>query len=178
METIGRLAKRFDLSRSALLYYHKIGLMSDSGRTLAGYRQYAERDVERLAAICRYRAAGLSLVDIKKLLAAPRGAPENELASTLERRLDDINGQIGDLRRQQVLILGLLKNPGSHGRIGIMNRDTWVKLLSASGFSKKDMRNWHIAFEKNDPEKHRIFLEFLCIPEDEIARLRAWANGE
>lgn len=71
--SVGRVGKRFGLSRSALLYYDRIGLLSPSRRSAAGYRVYAEPDVNRLAAICRYRAIGLSLEQIRDLLDGRAG---------------------------------------------------------------------------------------------------------
>ena len=53
--TISALARRFGLSRSALLHYDRIGLLSPSGRSLAGYRCYSEADADRLRAIQTFR---------------------------------------------------------------------------------------------------------------------------
>ena len=44
MLTIGKLARKFDLSRSTLLYYDRIGLLKPSGRTRANYRVYTPRN--------------------------------------------------------------------------------------------------------------------------------------
>ncbi|MFC1747364.1 MerR family DNA-binding transcriptional regulator [Pseudomonadota bacterium] len=38
MHTIGEVSKRFSISRSTLLYYDAIGLLSPSGRSNANYR--------------------------------------------------------------------------------------------------------------------------------------------
>src|SRR5574344_1987818 len=48
MHTIGQIAKRFALSRSTLLYYDTIGLLSPSGRSQANYRLYTDNDVRRM----------------------------------------------------------------------------------------------------------------------------------
>ena len=40
MHTAGKLARRYALSRSTLLYYHRIGLLVPSGRSAANYRVY------------------------------------------------------------------------------------------------------------------------------------------
>ena len=68
MLTIGQLARRFELSRSTLLYYDSIGLLSPSGRSRANYRLYSDDDVRRMEAIAGYRRAGLPLADIARLL--------------------------------------------------------------------------------------------------------------
>jgi DNA-binding transcriptional MerR regulator len=173
MHTIGRLAKRFGLSRSTLLYYDRIGLLQPSARGNGRYRYYTDEDAQRLEQICTYRMAGLPLRDIKLVL----DCSENTLAQVLEQRLEDLNQDIQCLREQQALIIGLLKNNELFERIGVMNKQTWTSLLSAAGFSIEDMRRWHIDFERLSPEKHLRFLKFLCIPDEEIELIRSWRES-
>ena len=90
MYTIGKLASRFNLSRSTLLYYDSIGLLQPSSRTESEYRQYSEDDFRRLEQICRYRRTGLSLTEIKRVL----DSPETDLTQVLEKRLDELNEEI------------------------------------------------------------------------------------
>lgn len=174
--TIGRLARRFGLSRSTLLYYDSIDLLKPSSRTASDYRLYTEEDAERLDQICRYRRAGIPLEDIKQLIDSAGG----RLVEILERRLDDLNGEIQALQEQQRLIVGLLENQGQLGRVRIMNRERWISLLAASGFGEEQMRRWHAEFERAAPKKHREFLELLCFSDREIrnirARSRAWGR--
>jgi len=173
MYTIGKLARKFQLSRTTLLYYDSIDLLKPSSRTESRYRQYSEDDARRLGQVCRYRQAGLSLEEIKKVL----DSPEDNLTQTLERRLDELNDDIKRLRDQQRFILGILKSSRSYRHIKVMNVNTWKSLLEASGFSEEDMQRWHVDFERLAPEKHREFLEFLCIPDEEIEQIRAWARS-
>jgi len=170
METIGRVARRFGLSRSTLLYYDRIGLLCPRGRSASGYRLYGPADMERLKLIRTYRSAGLPLTDITALLDETDG----DLSGALTQRLEQINTDVDGLRQQQRLILGILKNPEAQGRIGVMNRHTWTDLLRASGFSDEDMVKWHKDFERTAPDQHQAFLEFLCIPEREINVIRGW----
>ena len=172
MYTIGKLGKKFGLSRSTLLYYDSIGLLKPSSRTEGAYRQYSATDARRLDQICTYRRAGLALKEISKIL----DSPDHSLAQTLEKRLDELNEQIQRLRDQQRFILGLLKNRTLFDRIGVMNVATWRSLLSACGFTEEDMIRWHVEFERLAPEKHRQFLEFLCIPDSRIETIRSWAS--
>jgi len=172
--TIGRLAKKFQLSRSTLLYYDSIGLLKPSSRTEGDYRIYSKADAHRLEQICLYRQAGLPLTDVARLLESP----ESDIVSTLEKRLDELNEDIERLLRQQRFIIGLLRNNDLFDRIRVINKETWVSLLTAAGFSEEDMRRWHIEFERHSPEKHLRFLKFLAIPEDEIKAIRSWASQE
>lgn len=173
MLTPGKLAKKFNLSRTALLYYESIGLLRPHGRTESRYRQYSEADVKRLEQICTLREAGLGLKEIKRVLESPA----NVLTRALEERLEQLNGEIARLRSQQRFILGLLKTDRAHGRIRVMSKGLWISLLEAAGFSEGDRDRWHADFERLFPEEHQQFLEFLCIPEGEIAAIRAASRG-
>ena len=51
MYTVGQLAKLFGLSRSTLLYYDEIGLLSPSARSASNYRLYSEADIRRVRII-------------------------------------------------------------------------------------------------------------------------------
>lgn len=170
--TIGRLAKKFGLSRSTLLYYDSIGLLRPEGRVKGEYRYYDEKGVKQLELVCRYRNAGLSLKEIKRVL----DSADSELAIVLERRLEELNIEIAQLHEQRDFVLRLLKNKEGLAVPGPMNREIWTSLLTDSGFSEEDMRSWHQAFERRSPEKHRRFLEFLRIPRNEIELIRAWCT--
>ncbi len=171
MYTIGRLAKKYQLSRSTLLYYDSIGLLKPRGRSRNNYRHYSAEDDKRLEQICLYRQAGLPLTDIGNIL----DSPEHNLTTVLERRLDELNDDIHRLRGQQRFIIGLLKNNQLFERYEVMSKETWVALLAASGFSEEDMSRWHMEFERFAPEKHHQFLEFLGMSQKEIQDLREWA---
>jgi DNA-binding transcriptional MerR regulator len=170
--TVGRLARQHALSRSTLLYYDRIGLLKPSGRRANGYREYTPRDEERLRQICLYRRTGLPLAEIRRLL----GGPRKTLARALEKQLEELAGHITALRDRQRLIVELLRKRRLLERVSIMNRQTWTTLLRASGFTDGDLRRWHQDFERLDPDHHQRFLEFLCIPEDEIRAIREWSR--
>jgi DNA-binding transcriptional MerR regulator len=172
--TVGKLAKKFGLSRSTLLYYDSIGLLAPSARTESDYRLYSEPDAKRLEQICTYRETGLSLKEIGQVL----DSPETQLAQTLEKRLEELSREIDRLRGQQNFILGILKSDRPGKIKGGLTKEDWVGLLSASGYSEKDMLLWHVEFEKTDPERHRAFLELLGIPTQEIAMIRSWAGEQ
>ena len=101
---ISELARRFGLSRSTLLYYHRIGLLCPSGRTEANYRCYTEQDLARLERICTYRAAGISLEQIADLLGTP---PEQ--STILAQRLSEISREMAELNAQRKLVSAMLQ---------------------------------------------------------------------
>lgn len=168
MHTVGRLARRYGLSRSTLLYYDRIGLLSPSERSEAGYRLYSDRDVARLERILLFRDIGLPLEAIGSLLdSAPGSAGE-----ALEERLLRINREISNLRRQQELILQLLQDREAGRRSRVMDKAGWTELLRATGLNDDDMARWHAEFERVAPEAHQDFLESLGIGSEEIAAIR------
>ena len=177
--SVGRLARRFGLARSTLLYYDRIGLLSPTARSRAGYRLYGERDVARLAAICRYREAGLGLEAIGELLEAGTSSRAPEL---LEARLDQLNDEIARLREQQRIVVRLLADAGlkklRRGRARALDKDAWVALLRAAGLDDAGMHRWHAEFERSAPEAHPDFLASLGLPGREIARIRRWSRAE
>lgn len=172
MFTVGRLAKKHGLSRSTLLYYDRIGLLCPTGHAKGEYRQYSENDDARLARICEYRKAGITLKEIGRMLD---DSAETTIAEALEERLSQLNVEMADLREQQTLVAGLLGRSDLLAEHAVMDKETWVSLLRAAGFSENDMRRWHVQFERTAPDKHDEFLRRLSIPEGEISAIRAMA---
>ena len=173
MFTIGKLARKFNLSRSTLLYYDRIGLLKPSGRTPSQYRIYTQRDVQRLDKICLFRRAGLDL----KTIAATLSTTQSALAEILELQVDRLNQKIQDLRRQQHLIVGLLKKIKAEDLpLKVMDKHSWVCLLRSAGMDDKAMGDWHHAFEQLSPDAHQHFLESLGIPADEVKAIRCWSQ--
>lgn len=173
MFTIGQLAKSAGLSRSTLIYYDTIGLLSPSGRSRSNYRAYSEADRERLEQICVYRKTGLSLNDIRKLM---NKGGRHGIVSILEKRLDALNREIGALRSQQHFIVKLLKNDRAISKIRVMDKESWIRLLEAAGLNEAARDKWHAEFERFAPEAHQSFLESLGIPPKEISLIRRYSR--
>ena len=167
MFSIGQMAKEFKISRSTLLYYDKIGLLSPSSRSEGNYRKYSQRDFEKMTRIESYKKAGVSLAEIQYLLTS-----KSSSAKILELRLEKINEEISLLRKQQLEITTLLSNKKLSKKSKTMNKDQWVKILSDSGMSDEDMMNWHKSFEASLPEAHTDFLESLGISKSEIRKIK------
>lgn len=168
MYTISQLGRRFDLSRSTMLYYHRIGLLTPSGRTTANYRLYSDEDVRRLEKIILYRKVGLSLKRISQLL----DTETIDIVSVLEKQLDYLNSEIAQLRAQQHLIVQLLDQQSSPIPVRVLNKHDWVELLRSTGMNDDDMLNWHREFESLSPVAHQNFLESLGMPPEEVNAIR------
>ncbi len=174
MLTVTQLARQCGLSRSTLLYYESIGLLTKPVRTSCNYRSYSQKDVQRLQQICVYRNVGLTLVDIRSILARP----ENDASSVLQRRLVELDAEITQRRDHQRAILKLLQNNKAFRRMNVVTKEKWVSIMKASGFSDSDMHRWHAEFEKSAPSEHQEFLEFLHIPAAEITKIRDWSRKQ
>ena len=174
MFTIGQVAKKYSLSRSALIYYDSIGVLTPSGRSESNYRLYSEDDLKKMDRIQLFRSAGLSLDSIELLL----DKENSELNSTLEGRLLTINSEIQKLRNQQKVILNILENETLARDSRLMTKEVWVSILRAAGLDDAGMKNWHIEFERTSPEAHQDFLESLGIEKDEVAAIRDWSRPE
>ena len=170
MMTVSQFAKRSGLSRTAILYYERSGLLKPALRTSSHYRAYGDAELRRLQQICLYRSVGVPVRNIRVILSAP----ETKVASALKRRLQELETEITQLRGQQQLILKLLRGKNL-GRMKNMTKEKWVAIMKAAGFSEADMHRWHRTFEHSSPEEHERFLEYLHIPETEIRSIRKWS---
>jgi len=49
----------------------------------------------------------------------------------------------------------------------------WVEMFEAVGVCEGAQHLWHAEFEARFPERHQSFLEWLGMPEERIAEIRA-----
>ncbi|MGY1719944.1 MULTISPECIES: MerR family transcriptional regulator [unclassified Blastococcus] len=76
---VGEVAALAGVTVRTLHHYDRIGLLSPSGRTSAGYRQYAPADLERLHQVLLYRELGFPLEEVATLLDDPSADPVEHL---------------------------------------------------------------------------------------------------
>lgn len=50
--------------------------------------------------------------------------------------------------------------------------EEWVKRFRAVGLDDAAMQKWHTLFEKENPDGHQSFLEWLGLPAEKIAEIR------
>ena len=96
---IGELAKRLDLNTQTVRYYERIGLLPEPERSEAGYRLYGEEDERRLRFVKNARNVGLTLGEVKEVLAFhERGEPPCEyVTGVIARRAEEVERQIAEL---------------------------------------------------------------------------------
>lgn len=106
---IGQLARRLDLNAQTIRYYERIGILPAPERTESGYRAYGEEDERRLRFVKNARSVGLSLGEIKEILAFnERGeAPCEYVTEAISRRTEEVERQISDLTQFKAELEGL-----------------------------------------------------------------------
>jgi MerR family transcriptional regulator, redox-sensitive transcriptional activator SoxR len=92
---IGEVARRAGIRPSAIRYYESIGLLPEPAR-IAGRRRYTAEIVRTLSIIGAAQRAGLSLDDVRELLAAPdaNGGVSDRLRAIAQRNLPEIDALI------------------------------------------------------------------------------------
>ena len=71
--TVGAVARLAGVTVRTLHHYDEIGLLRPGERTDAGYRRYADPDLDRLQRILFYRELGFGLDQIKDVMTDDRG---------------------------------------------------------------------------------------------------------
>ena len=64
--TIAEVAERTGLTRHALRYYERDGLMLGVGRADSGHRRYSERDLGWIELITKLRATGMPIREVRR----------------------------------------------------------------------------------------------------------------
>jgi MerR family transcriptional regulator, copper efflux regulator len=98
--TIGELAARFGLAPHVLRHWEAVGLLAPAAR-VNGRRRYAQEHLTRVAMIIGGKTGGLSLEQLRGLLAARSPEDRREL---LERHLADLQQRIAEIQRSKAMI--------------------------------------------------------------------------
>lgn len=107
---IGELAGRLGLNPRTIRFYESIGVLPEPDRAPSGYRDYDDSDQERLRFIKLAQSLGLSLDDIREILALrDRGETPcpyvrraiDEQAAAIDHRIRELERLRSELRRLQ-----------------------------------------------------------------------------
>ncbi|GAA2442354.1 MerR family transcriptional regulator [Streptomyces macrosporus] len=88
---IGELAALAGVTTRTVRHYHRLGLLPEPTRRANGYREYGLRDAVLLARVRRLTELGLSLDEVRDVLADDAGRELHEVLTELD----------GDLARQE-----------------------------------------------------------------------------
>jgi Hg(II)-responsive transcriptional regulator len=105
--TIGRLARAADVGVETIRYYQDRKLLPIPQSTGA-FRHYSVSLIERIRFIKQAQELGFSLEEIGELLQLEDGADRASIRRIAADRLLQIEAKLGDLRRMQRVLKGLL----------------------------------------------------------------------
>ncbi|MGH9138403.1 MAG: heavy metal-responsive transcriptional regulator [Acidimicrobiales bacterium] len=100
---IGEVARRSGVPAKTLRYYEDIGLVDAPARSASGYRDYDEAVLDRLGFVRAAQAIGLSLGEIRSIVALRDDGqtPCGHVLGLLRARAEDIRRTIRQLRALQ-----------------------------------------------------------------------------
>ena len=98
---IGELAEAVGVTTKTIRFYESFGLLPEPPRTASGYRSYEDADVERLRFIRTAQRLGLSLDEIREIIAfRDRGErPCGYVAGVLDRQVRGLDRRIEEMRQ-------------------------------------------------------------------------------
>jgi DNA-binding transcriptional MerR regulator len=111
---IGELAGIAGITTRAVRHYHRIGLLPEPPRQPNGYREYSLRDAVELARIRRLTELGLSLDEVKDVLADDAGKDLVEILAELDA---DLARQEEAIRQRRARLCRLLEQAEQTGRL-------------------------------------------------------------
>jgi DNA-binding transcriptional MerR regulator len=106
---ISVLAAWAGLSTKTIRFYEQAGLLPEPPRTSAGYRDYPAEAAARLAFVRDAQAAGLTLSEIRGVLAIRDGgqAPCQHVTGLLDQHLAQVEQRLADLTQAREVLRDL-----------------------------------------------------------------------
>ncbi|MDF1583789.1 MAG: MerR family transcriptional regulator [Methyloprofundus sp.] len=96
--TIGKLAKKANVSIETIRYYQRIGLLQEPDKPEQGYRNYSDETLDKIRFIKRAQRTGFSLKEVAELTILSDNKCAN-VKHIAEQKIANINSQIDELLR-------------------------------------------------------------------------------
>ncbi|ABV86265.1 MerR family transcriptional regulator [Shewanella pealeana] len=158
MYRITELAQKVGLSRSTLLYYEKLGLIS-AQRQANGYRSYSEQDVQRLKLLQQLQAGGLTLKECQSCLET---RIDRELLLERLKVLDEEIAQKHKARELLGAMLGLSSMREWHQTTEKQAPNAHLDWLMKQGFDEKQaLRLKWLSKDMNEHEQYMADFELI-----------------
>lgn len=154
---IGEVSRQSGVSVRMLRHYDTLGVVTPTGRTSGGYREYSEGDIRRLFHVESLRTLGLSLDDARRALDEPDFVPahlvgelirhtraritaEQDLLARLERVDAAAPAEWSDVLHLVALLRGLESEFGGHRQQAILSQASSlpVEALAGAALSEDD----------------------------------------
>lgn len=101
---------RSHLPAKTIRYYEDVGLIAPPTRNANGYRDYNQRDLQRLCFLQRARSLGFSIADCRELLflCQDRQRFDAEVRAIAIKRLKDVERKLDGLESLRVALSALM----------------------------------------------------------------------
>ena len=111
----GELAAVSGLTAKTIRFYEQAGLLPEPPRTSGGYRAYPPQTAHRLAFIREAQSAGLTLAEIRSVLAVRDSGqpPCVHVTALIEQHLADIERRMAELRTTRTALRTLAQRAAS-----------------------------------------------------------------
>ena len=110
---IGDVATRSGVTRDAVRFYERAGLLDQPGRTKSRQRVYDETTVERIHLVRQLQNCGLTIHDIKEILFlrdADRPVASKRLMEILRNRLGFLEERIASLETCRTRLIDVMRD--------------------------------------------------------------------
>ena len=112
--TIGDLANETGVKARTIRFYEDKGLLPRPRRSQSGYRLYSERDIKLLRLIRSGRSLGLSIRDVRELLATSEhnscGSFQGQAARLIVDKLEQVETSIKEMETLKADLTMAMKN--------------------------------------------------------------------
>lgn len=170
--TTGKTAAKYGLSRTALLYYDKLALVSPTARAANGYRLYSDEDQQRLRQVLLYRDIGIPLEQMPALLAAG----DDTVHGLLFGRLCALSQELAAIKAKQLAVIAMMAD--NLRRTTALDEAALASLLRGAGVDREQARSLHRSLEESSPQAHEKLLQALGFDPTEITEIRRhYATG-
>ena len=120
---IGTLSKESGVSRDTVRLYEKLGLLKEVSRPYEfnNYKDYGERNIERIKMVKQLQAMGLTLRECKEVLDAIDSGnfDEHSGEELIQSRILQIDAKIKELEKTKALLLEQFGQcPDNHSDLG------------------------------------------------------------
>ncbi|MFJ9779382.1 MerR family transcriptional regulator [Amycolatopsis sp. NPDC101161] len=167
---IGDVARRTGLSVSAIRFYADEGVVTPTGLTEGGFRQYDVHAIARLELVRTLRDLGAGLADIRRVLAE-----ESTLQDLAVRHLRLVEDQLRQFRARRAVLRTIVRQHTTTEQVSLMH-----KLVSMSDDDRDELISRFWDFVTDGLDVHPGYLERLHnrrphLPEEpSTEQLEAW----
>lgn len=95
---VSELAQRAGIATSAVRFYERHGVLPAASRTESGYREYGDRDLDRLRVLVTLRSLGLDLPEAGRLASMCSEGRCDEMAADLMPQIVERRTEIAKAR--------------------------------------------------------------------------------